>query len=95
MCGFVSVQINVKCFIHLHEIVDGLYFHYILSVCVCLCVCLSISLFTKFQPNGCTDLDAFFAKQLLTALAQSLLKFVTLGKVKVTMISYPFLVHIT
>ena len=80
MCVCVCVQTNVKCFIHLHEIVEGLYFHYNLSVC------LSISLFTKFQPNGCTDLDAFFAKRLLIALAQTLLKFVTLGKkVKVTM----------
>ena len=55
------------------------------------CVCLSVQhfLWTKFQPNGCTDLDAVFAKWLLTALALSLLKFVTSDdfwlKVKVTL----------
>ena len=51
-----------------------------------VCVCLSVSLFvrlclwTKFQPNGWTDLDAVFAKWLLTALARTLLKLVTLGQ---------------
>ena len=50
-------------------------------VSVCLCVCLSVCpkfLWTKFQPNGCTDLDAVFAKWLLTILAQNLLNLVTL-----------------
>ena len=52
---------------------------------VCLCVCLSVCvstvfLWTIFQPNGCTDLDAVFAKWLLTALARTLLKLVTLGQ---------------
>ena len=55
------------------------------SVCVCVgvCVCVSVCpdfLWTKLQPNGCTDLDAVFAKWLLTALAQTLLKLVTLGQ---------------
>ena len=55
-------------------------------VCVCVCVCVSVCLFvytcvrfclwTKFQSNGCT----VFAKGLLTALAQTLLKLVTLGQ---------------
>ena len=60
--------------LHLHEIVEGLYFHCSLSVCVCVCVCLCVYCFlwTKFQPNGCTDLDAVFAKWLLTALARTL-----------------------
>ena len=74
--------------LHLHEILEGLYFPYSLSVCVsaCLCVCVSSSvLVKKFQPNGCTDLDAVFTKRLLTALTRTLLKLVTLGtKVKVT-----------
>ena len=53
------------------------------SVCVCVSVCLSVCpdfLWTKFQPNGCTDLDAVFTKWLLTTLARSLLKLVTLGR---------------
>ena len=52
-----------------------------LCVCVCLCVCVStVFLWTKFQPNGCTDLEAVFAKWLLTVLVRILLKLVTLGQ---------------
>ena len=40
-------------------------------------LCVSVSV---FQPNGCTDLDVVFAKWLLTALARTLLKLVTLGQ---------------
>ena len=52
------------------------------SVCVsvCLSVCPAEFLWTKFKPNGCTDLDAIFAKWLLIALAQTLLKLVTLDQ---------------
>ena len=49
-----------------------------LSVCVCLCV--QFFLWTKFQPNGCTNLDAVFAKWLLTALTRTLLNLVTFGR---------------
>ena len=60
-------------------------------IAVCLCVCVSVCvyvsvcvcpefLWTKFQPNGWTDLDAVFAKWLLTTLARTLLKLVTLGQ---------------
>ena len=72
--------------LHLHEIVEGLYFHCSLSVCLCVYVCVSVCLcvrkflWTKFEPNGCTDLNAVFAKWLFNALAQSLLKLVTLGQ---------------
>ena len=54
----------------------------IVSVCVCLSVCLSVRLclWTKFQPNRWTDLDAIFAKWLLIAQAQTLLKLVTLSQ---------------
>ena len=50
--------------------------------CLCVC-CLSVRLnscflWTKFQPNGCTDFYTFFSKWLLIALAQTLLKLVTL-----------------
>ena len=60
---------------------EGLYFHCSLSVClyVCVSVCPDF-LWTKFQPNGCTDLDAIFAKLLLIALAQTLLKLMTFGQ---------------
>ena len=66
--------------LHLHEIVEGLYFHFSLSVCVSVCLCVRYFLWTKFQPNECTDLDAVFAKWLLLALARTLLNLVTLGQ---------------
>ena len=50
-----------------------------LCVCVCVCVCLSVRLLTKCRSNRYTDFDAVFAKQLLTAVARTLLKLVTLG----------------
>ena len=59
---------------------------YITAVClcvhvsVCVCLCVRHFLWTKFQPNGCTDLDAVFTKWLLTALARTLLNLVTLGQ---------------
>ena len=60
-------------------------------VCVCVCVCLSarLCLWKKFQPNEWTDLDVFFAKWLLSALAQTLLKLVTSGHRN----KYPFFLH--
>ena len=39
-----------------------------------------VFLWTKFQPNGCTNLDTVFTTFFLTTLAQSLLKLVTLGQ---------------
>ena len=52
-----------------------------LCVCMCLSVCVStVFLWTKFQPNGCTDLNADFAKWLLPAIARTLMILVTLGK---------------
>ena len=65
-------------------VIFSLQFIYVcVCVCVCLCVCESVCpdfLWTKFQPNLWTDLDAIFAKWLLTALAQTLLKLVTFGQ---------------
>ena len=55
-------------------------FHFHCSLSVCVSVCVSVCLWTKFQPKRCTDLDAVFSKWLLTALAQTLLKFVTFSK---------------
>ena len=43
----LSLKIEVilfSCLLHLHEIVEELYFHFSLSVCVCLYVCLSVCL---------------------------------------------------
>ena len=50
------------------------------SVCLSVCLCVRHFLWTKFQPNGCTDLNAIFAKWLLSALARTLLNLVTLGQ---------------
>ena len=60
-----------------------------ITVCLCICMCVCVCLFVclcvcmsvnKIQPNGCTDLDAVFAKRLLIAMAQTLLKLVTLDQ---------------
>ena len=67
-------------FSHLHEIVEELHFKCSLSVCLCVCLCVRLCLWTKFQPNGCTDLDAVFAKRLLSTLVRTLLKLMTLGQ---------------
>ena len=76
--------LNISCFLHLHVIVEGFYFHCSLSVfvcvCMCVCVCVRLCLWTIFHPNGCTDLDAVFAKRLLITLARTFLNFVTLGQ---------------
>ena len=74
--------------LHLHEIMERVYFNF--SMCVCVSVCQ----WTNFQPNGCTKLDAVFAKFFLTGLARNLLKFGNLWlKVKVTVTQYPFFLH--
>ena len=63
-------------FLHLHEIMDGLYFHCSLSVCLSVCVCVWLFLWT----NGWTDLDAVFTERLLSTLTRTLLKLVTLDQ---------------
>ena len=65
-------------FLYLHEIVEGLYFHFSLSVCVSVCPMFSCE--QNSSRTDLTDLDAVFAKWLLTALAQTLLNLVTLGQ---------------
>ena len=79
---FVHITITFY-FLHFHEIVTrnrgGVQFSLqfvCVSVCVCMCVCFQLFLWTKFQLNGCTDLDAVFAKCLLSTLARTLLKLV-------------------
>ena len=61
----VSEAIKYNCwFLHLHEILEGLYFHCSLSVCLCVCLCVRISceqnsiqtdvpIWTRFSLNGC------------------------------------------
>ena len=64
------------------------------AVCLCVCLCVRLCLLTKFQTNGCIDLDAVFAKRLLSTLARTLLKLVTkVSKVKVTVDQNPFSLH--
>ena len=46
-------------------------------VCQCVCVCTFVN---KCRSNPYTDFDVFFAKWLLIALTQTLLKLVTLGQ---------------
>ena len=59
-----STERYVNVFLHLHEIVEGLYFHCSLSVCMCVCVCVRNSceqnssqtdapIWTRFWLNGC------------------------------------------
>ena len=80
--------------LHLHEIVEGLYFHSSLSVCLSVCLCVRLCLRTKFQPNGCTDLEAVFVKRLLRILAQTLLKLVILGqRLRFTVAKDSFFLH--
>ena len=64
-------------FLHLHEIVERLYFHFSLSVCLCVCPALPVN---EIPAERMNDFDAVFAKRLLTALARTLLWFVTLGQ---------------
>ena len=70
----LSIDVS-KILLHLHEIVEGLYFYLSLPVClfvnVCVCVCVSVN---KVPAN----LNAVFAKWLLIALAQIISKSVTL-----------------
>ena len=78
---FVSYYLRLWLFshlLHLHEIVEGLYFHFSLSVCLSVCV----TDFSCEQNSSRTDtlIDAVFAKRLLSTLAQTLLKLVTLTK---------------
>ena len=49
-------------------------------MCLWVCVSVRLWLWTKFKTNGWTDLEAVFFKWLLIALAQILLKLVTLGQ---------------
>ena len=53
---------------------EGLYFHCNLSVCVC------VRLVNKIQAEWMHRFDTVFAKWLLTTLAQTLLKSLTLGQ---------------
>ena len=68
----------------------------IVCLCVYVCVCVRLCLWAKFQPNRCTDLDAVFAKRLLSTLAQTLLYIEICDlrfKVKVTVTQYSFFLH--
>ena len=74
----------MKTFITPPKNVEGLYFHSLQFVCVsvCLCVCLSSTACEQnpSQTDEFTDLDAIFVKRLLSTLARTRLKLVTLGQ---------------
>ena len=42
-------------FLHLHEIVEALYFHFSLSVCLCVCLCVCVSGTSCEQNSSRTD----------------------------------------
>ena len=48
----LSFSPSLRLFSHLHEIVEGLYFHRCLSVCVCVCLseCVSGSFLVNKMP---------------------------------------------
>ena len=82
-------QIFTQWLLYLHEIVKDLYFHYSLSVCVRLSVCVCDCLWTKFQPNECTDLDAVFAVWLQYRIGSNPVEICDFGsKVKVRVTLY-------
>ena len=64
-------------------------------VCVCVCVCPSLCLWTKFQPNGFTVLDAVSFRYTADYYIDSdPIDIGDLGsKVKVTVTQYPFYLH--
>ena len=67
-------------FLRLHKIVEGLYFHFSLSVClsVCLCVCPTL-LFNKILAKRMHRFGRDFSLNRCFTLARTLLKLVTLG----------------
>ena len=78
--SFLDNILYLFTFLHLDQIVEGLYYHCSLSVCLSVCLCVWLCLWTKFQPNGYTDMDAVFAKWLLSTLARILSQWMTLGQ---------------
>ena len=74
-------------YLHLHEIVVGLYFHCSLFVCVCMCVCVcvSVSLYVCLiaceQNSSRTDTQiwTWFSLNSCLQWLKNLLKSVTLG----------------
>ena len=64
-------------FLHLHEFIKGLYFHCSLCGCVCLSVNVSVN---KIPTELMHWFDSVFTKWLLTTLAQTLFKSVTLDQ---------------
>ena len=68
--------IRFTLFLHLYEIVEGLYFHYSLSVCLSVyqCVCVSVCpalLVNKIPAKRMNRFGCGFAKWLLTSVAQT------------------------
>ena len=78
--GYVLYDL-LNCDTHKHGISLKLFIFTPPRNCLSVCLCVSyVYLWSKFQPNRWIELDAVFAKWLLTALAQTLLKLMTLGQ---------------
>ena len=85
MLSFVINSLNCSSSLHLHDFVEGLYFHCSLSVCLCVCVCVCLSvcpeiLVNKIPAEQMHRFGRGFAKSLLLALTRTLLNIVTLGQ---------------
>ena len=59
-------------FLHLHEIVEGLYFYFSLSVCLSLCMCVSVCLSVCEQNADRTATPILTRSSLNSCLLQSL-----------------------
>ena len=65
-----------------------------LSVCLSVCMSVWLCLWTKFQPNGCIDLDKVFRYMVAFCTGSDPIEIGDLGlKVKVTVTQYPFILH--
>ena len=73
-----TVQIVAKSYNPSTKSLRGFIFT-VVCLYVCQSVCVRLCMWTKFQPNWCTNLDAVFVKWLLIALTGTLLKLVSFG----------------
>ena len=73
-------------FLHLHEIVEGLYFHCSLSVCLSVCVCVSgCILVNKIPAERMHRFGRGFRQMVASCIGSNAIEFGDLGsKVKVT-----------
>ena len=71
--------------LHLHEIVEGLYFHFSLSVCLCVCLCVRRFLVNKIPAERMNRFGCGFGEMVAYCSGSNLIEIGDLGsKVKVT-----------